>query len=282
MKNKRLVPYIPSTKRFSQNTLNKMLGRYKMVYLKPVHGLKGRGIMRARKKGTKYELRKGTSAAVFTNVQTLYQSVRRKIRRESYLVQKGIRALRYHSRPFDFRIMVQKNEEREWEVSGIVGRVAPPKRIVTNRSQGGKCLPAERLLLSYINKSKIKSYLKSLFRLSRSIGRQFQKDYPKAWQLGVDIAVSHDLKPWVLEVNTNPAVTPFIKLRNRRMRNRIIQLIRHNRRRPAKSQQHLKKKPTHASVSARFTENYGNNPQLVFLRLPVLNRYTGRLHPLSK
>lgn len=233
VKNKRLIRHIPSTKRFSMNTLNKMLDRYQMVYLKPVHGSKGRGIMRAEKKGTKYELRKGTSAAVFTDVHALYQFVRRQIRRKSYLVQKGIRMLRYHSRPFDFRIMVQKNEERKWEVSGIVGRVAPPKRIVTNRSQGGKCLPAERLLRSYMNESEIKSYLESLFRLSRSIGQQFQKDYPRVWQLGVDMAVSHDLKPWVLEVNTNPAITPFIKLRNKRMKNRIIHLIRQNRRRSA-------------------------------------------------
>ena len=49
---------------------------------------------------------------------------------------------------------------------------------------------------------------------------------PKVRQLGVDVAVSRDLKPWVLEVNTNPAVTPFIALGNKRMYRRIIQLRR--------------------------------------------------------
>lgn len=228
LKNKLLVPHIPSTKSFSMYTLNKMLDQYKMVYLKPVNGLKGIGIMRAEKKGTKYELRQGTSKAIFTNVHALYQSVRRRIRRKPYLIQKGIRTLLYHGRPFDFRIMVQKNENREWEVSGIVGRVARPKLIVTNRSQGGTCMPAERLLKSNMNKSKVNPYLESLFSLTRSIGVQFQSVHPTAWQLGVDIAVSQSMKPWVLEVNTSPAITPFIRLGNKQMYNRIIQLTRLN------------------------------------------------------
>lgn len=226
MGGKRLVSHIPQTKRFSKKRLNQLLDRYKMVYLKPENGLKGRGIMRARKKGKTYELRRGTSAEAFTSVDSLYKFLRRQIGRKSYLIQKGIRTLRYHGRSFDFRIMVQKNERRKWEVSGIVGRVAPPKRIVTNRSQGGKCLRAERLLRPSMNKSDIKPFLKSLFRLSRRIGRQFQKAYPKVGQLGVDIAVSRDLKPWILEVNTSPAVTPFIKLGDRKMYRRIMQLKR--------------------------------------------------------
>lgn len=214
------------------NTLIKMLDQYNMVYLKPVNGLKGRGIMKAEKKGTKYELRQGTSKAVFSNVYALYQSVRSRIRRKPYLIQKGVRTLLYHGRPFDFRIMVQKNENREWEVSGIVGRVAKPKLIVTNRSQGGKCLPAERLLQANMNKSEVNPYLESIFSLTRSIGEQFQSVHPTVWQLGVDIAVSQSLKPWVLEVNTSPAITPFIRLGNKQMYNRIIQLTRLNKNNP--------------------------------------------------
>lgn len=197
-----------------------------MVYVKPVHGLKGRGIMRAKQKGAKYELRKGTSAAVYSSVRALYRSVRRQIRRRPYLVQKGIRTLRYGGRSFDFRIMAQKNEKRAWEVTGIVGRVAPPKRIVTNRSQGGRCLPAVRLLRPNMSPSEVKPYIKYLFRLSRSIGRQFQGVYPRVRQLGIDIAVSRGRKPWILEVNTSPAITPFIQLGNKRMVKRIAQLRR--------------------------------------------------------
>lgn len=227
--NKRLLPHIPRTRRLRDDSLKRMLLRYRMAYVKPVHGLKGQGIMRAARKGKRYQLRHGKSRVYFRSLRDLCRIVRRRAGGRPYLVQRGIRLLRYRGRPFDFRIMVQKNEKRRWEVSGIVGRVAPPHRIVTNRSQGGRCHPARRLLRHSLKESAAIRLLARLYRLSRKVGRQFQRVYPNAWQLGVDVAVSRSLKPWILEVNTNPAVTPFIRLGNRRMYRRIVRLIRWNR-----------------------------------------------------
>lgn len=224
LKNKRLVLHIPPTKPFSFSTLKQMLLQYGMVYLKPVIGLKGKGVMRAEKVEVGYKLRKGRNSLIFKDIQGLYQYVRQNTGSKSYLVQKGIWTLQHNGRPFDLRIMVQKNEKRIWEVTGIVGRVAAPKLIVTNRSQGGKCLSIEGLFKPYIGSEKIPPYKQSLFRLSRIIARELQKTYPAINQLGVDIAVSHDLKPWILEVNTSPAVNPFIQLGNKRMLNRIMRL----------------------------------------------------------
>jgi hypothetical protein len=231
LRNKQLRSHIPPTKRFNRKTLNEMMRRYHTVYLKPVYGRKGIGIMRAEKKGKVYRLRKDTSVVRCESVHSLYRIVRGQVSRKAYLVQKGIRLQRYRGRPFDLRIMLQKNEKRKWEVSGIVGRVALPNRIVTNRSQGGKCLPATRLLQASMKKSEIDTYLDSLSRLSRRIGLQFQKTYPGGWQYGIDIAVDRNLKPWILEVNTKPAVTPFKMLRDRRMYSRMIHLIKLNKKR---------------------------------------------------
>jgi len=180
---------------------------------------------------TKYRLRKGTSAAVFSDVKALYRYVRRRIGTQPYMVQQGIRVLQYHGRPFDFRIMVQPNEKRKWKVSGIFGRVARPKQIVTNRSQGGKILPAEALLRPYLGRYRVKLYLNALFGLSHRTARQFHRAYPKVRELGVDIALDRRLKPWILEVNTRPAVTGFTRLRDKRMLWRILKLKRLNRKR---------------------------------------------------
>lgn len=226
LKNNTIRSHIPPTRRWTEKSFQAMLRRYGMVYLKPVHGLKGIGIMRAEKTGRTYRLRQGVTAVRFRSFQGLRRYVVRRIRGKSYLVQRGIWTLRYGGRPFDFRIMVQLNERKEWEVTGIVARVAPPNRIVTNRSQGGQCLPALRVLRSSIGKVKAARYQASLLSLSRKIGRQFRKGYPRVWQLGVDVAVGRNRKAWILEVNTNPAVTPFVVLGNRRMYNRMLRLIR--------------------------------------------------------
>ncbi|MGC5325932.1 YheC/YheD family protein [Brevibacillus sp. SYSU BS000544] len=228
-KDKMIAAHIPPTKSFGMNTLHRMVRQYRAVYLKPVNGLKGRGVMRARKLNTKYELRGGTSRVIFNDFHSFYRFIVRQIGSKPYLVQKGIRMLRYHRRPFDLRVMVLKNELRNWEVAGIVGRVAPPRMIVTNRSQGGRIMSAARLLRRHMKKRATKNYLQSLYGLSRATGRQFQRVFPKVWELGVDVAISRRRrKPWILEVNTNPAITPFVKLGNRRMYSRITDLKRWN------------------------------------------------------
>ncbi|WP_164472757.1 YheC/YheD family protein [Cohnella candidum] len=226
LQNKEIRSHIPPTRSFTVKRFQTMLRRYGMVYLKPVHGLKGIGIMRAEKTGRAYRLRQGVTAVRFRSFRELRHHVVRRIRRKSYLVQRGIWTLRSGGRPFDFRIMVQLNERKKWEVTGIVARVAPPNRIVTNRSQGGQCLPASRVLRSSMRKPQAARYQAFLFSLSRKIGKQFRKGYPRAWQLGVDVAVGRNRKAWILEVNTNPAVTPFVVLGNRRMYKRMLQLVR--------------------------------------------------------
>lgn len=231
LKNNLLATHIPPTKRFSSDTLRSMLRQHRMVYLKPVSGLKGRGIMRARVVGSKYELRQGKSIAVFGDLPSMFQVILSRIGRQPYVIQQGIHLLQYHGRSFDLRIMVLKNEAGRWEVAGIVGRVAPPRMIVTNRSQGGRIMPVRTLLRPHMKNGTTTTYLQSLYRLSRTAGQQFQQVYPKAWQLGVDIAVSQKLKPWILEVNTDPAITPFVKLGNKQMYRRIKQLKQVNRRR---------------------------------------------------
>ena len=46
LKSKNLSSYIPETRLFNYSTLLMMLKKFKMVYVKPIHGSFGRGVMR--------------------------------------------------------------------------------------------------------------------------------------------------------------------------------------------------------------------------------------------
>jgi hypothetical protein len=54
--------------------------------------------------------------------------MKNKMKRE-YIVQQGIHLLKYNECIFDFRIMVQKNAKGIWESTGIIVRVANPKKL---------------------------------------------------------------------------------------------------------------------------------------------------------
>jgi len=164
----------------------------------------------------------GRAKRTFSNYESFYESILKEMKQEPYFVQQGIPLLQYKGRTFDFRIMIQKDANGTWIVSGTVGRVAHPAKIVTNGSQGGTIYPVDHLLAPHTSAAR----RKELFRKIRWLGiagtRQLQRRYPGIREIGMDIAVDRNLKPWILEANTVPDICPFTKLRDRRMLRDIV------------------------------------------------------------
>ncbi|CAK4824486.1 unnamed protein product [Aphanomyces euteiches] len=122
--------------------------------------------------------------------------------------------LRFQGRPFDFRVMIQKNPNGKWETTGIAGRVAHPSKAVTNGSQGGTIYPAGSLIKPAL--------IQTLGHIAHLTAVQFSLKYPLMNELGIDIAVDRHRKPWILEVNTRPDPCPFTKLADKRSINKIV------------------------------------------------------------
>jgi hypothetical protein len=241
LKNKSLTEYVPATKKMTAAVLREMLHNYKMVYIKPDRGTFGSGVMRLDyKPGTAqpYRYQIGTTIRKFSDFPSLMASVRRRTGGKLYLVQKGIHMLKYGGRHFDLRVMVQRNPDNVWETTGIIGRVAHPRKIVTNYHNGGTPTPVEKLLKPYVSRSGIKRYVNSLSRLGLRVARQISSVYPGFKELGLDIALDHRLKPWILEVNTAPDPYIFRKLKDKSVYAKVIRYHRFLRNRAKKASSH--------------------------------------------
>ncbi|XEC97253.1 YheC/YheD family protein [Paenibacillus tarimensis] len=211
-RNKRIRKYVPPTCRLTFDNLRQMLLKFNMVYIKPVTGSLGIGVMRVVKDGEKYSYKKDTRLFRFSSYQKLYLSVRKCIGSRTYLVQKGIEMLKLEDRPFDFRVMIQRNPQKKWETTGTAARVAYPNKAVTNGSQGGTIYPALELLEKTAGKEKAESLLEEMAQIAKWTAGEFERSYPAMNELGLDIAVDNDLRPWIIEVNTRPDPCPFTKL----------------------------------------------------------------------
>lgn len=220
VKNAQLRTFIPKTSKMTKTRLLSMLKQYRMVYIKPDKGSLGVGVMRldkARDSGRgAYRWRYGTTTRMFSSYDALYRAVKNRTGSKNYLVQKGIHMLRHRGRPFDIRVMVQRNPTGRWEVTGKVGRVAQPGKVVTNHHNGGKAYTLESLF-SKQSVKKRKRFLQRLNKLGLGIAKQLQKPFPGFRELGIDVAVDQKYKPWILEVNTHPGMSVFRKLKNKRM-----------------------------------------------------------------
>ncbi|WP_336787798.1 YheC/YheD family protein [Paenibacillus sp. MMO-177] len=213
-----LREYIPLTKLFNKENLQLMLDEYGMVYVKPVNGTFGKGVMRVEQlkpasKGYKYQL--NTTIRTFPTFDLLHQSLLRRIKTRRYLVQQGIDLLRHKNRRFDIRVMVQRNENNHWEATGIIGRLAHPEKVVTNYHNGGTPMSFERLMSSHQSPTQKMTYAMRLKQISLDIARELEKHYPGLKELGIDIAIDQQQRPWILEVNTRPDAFIFRKLKDK-------------------------------------------------------------------
>lgn len=234
-----LKRHIPDTRRMSRSVLHAMLQKYQMLYIKPCCGSLGEGVIRVEQRthtsrGSSggrdsivthkctYRYQAGTRVSTFSDYDKAYQAIMEETGGKSYLVQKGIRLLTYGGRPFDIRVMVQRNLQGKWEATGAAGRVAHPQKVVTNGSQGGTIYPVEELLSVHTRPEKRSALITQLNELGVKSARQLSSAYPALNEIGVDLALDRRLTPWILEVNTAPDPCPFTKLKDTCMLERIV------------------------------------------------------------
>jgi hypothetical protein len=201
--------YVPATIKWSRDGLESMLSLYGMIYAKPDRGTFGKGVIRIEKRADDlYTYQLGTKLYTFYSLNEMADRLQLAFGGRPYLLQRGIELLKYDERRFDIRVMVQKNLQKRWETTGIIGRLSHPAKIVTNYHSGGTPMSFEKLMSSHLPDPEIETYKNRLQSLGVLVARQMQLQYPRLKEIGIDIAVDEQLMPWILEVNTFP--DPFI------------------------------------------------------------------------
>jgi len=225
-----LKRHIPKTALESKENVQRFLNTFNTVFLKPNGGQCGHGVIRVKitKEGF-YTYQINEKIYNFSTFDELYQSLSPYFQSRKYLIQKGIPLLKFRNRPFDVRVMVQKNPKRKWEVTGLITRLAQKKKIVTNYHQGGTLIPLEKAIQPHLNEKETEKLIAKISRLSLRIAEELGKGYPLFSAFGVDLGLDTDVKPWIIEVNTRPDPYIFKKLDDKSIFQKIMLYKRANR-----------------------------------------------------
>jgi hypothetical protein len=195
-------------------TIQRMLQRYGVVYLKPVGGSLGLGILKITyKPNSGYFCRYNNgSQNVLRRYRTLSSLVSAHIPRSrlgSYLVQQGIPLLRYEGRPLDFRVHVHKDRNNNWVVAAVAAKIAGQGSVTTHVRTGGTVLSGQELLkrVYYNHSDYIEEQVKeTAVRLAEVIETRLKQNIG---ELGFDIGIDERGHIWMFEANSRPGRSIF-------------------------------------------------------------------------
>jgi hypothetical protein len=206
--------YIPKTQQLTDSRqLDSFLREHGIVYLKPVAGKAGRGIMRIErslKNGLRtYLLRiqdeTAAQDASYSGVDELWSHVRSAIGAKEYIVQQGIRLARFNKRPYDLRALVQKTGRGKWSVTGIGARVAGKSSITTHVPRGGSINEPERVLDSAFGQEEAKRILGRAKQAALRIASRIEKQSGyRHGEMSMDLGIDTDGSVWFFEANAKP------------------------------------------------------------------------------
>ncbi|MEX2416456.1 MAG: YheC/YheD family protein [Paenibacillaceae bacterium] len=212
-KNKRTRRFVPITRKYNNEIyLIPLLRKFSFLYLKPEKGKAGMGIMRIRRLPTRklrYSIdvqeKPGNHVYRYATISQLKEKIREFSEHEDYIVQQGIQLAHLSNRPFDLRVLVQKNNKGKWSISGIGARLAGEMSITTHVPRGGTIEDPRRLLIASFNSTKAKRIMGGVRRSALIIARQIERgSETELGELSLDLGVDKFAKLWFFEANSKP------------------------------------------------------------------------------
>lgn len=210
--------HLPVTRLYeSSEDVTSLLRKFPTVYVKPINGTGGRGILRIDRRPDGTYLLQGRNHSrgiVKPRVVTgasLPGAVRAwDTRGDRYIAQQGLNIKLPNGRVHDYRMLVQKNGSGVWEVTGCAGRIGPAGSITSNLHGGGRAASMNSLLRQWVSGDHAASQIRSTAEtFGIGVARHLESTYGALCELALDLAIDRNGKVWLLEVNPKPAREVF-------------------------------------------------------------------------
>ena len=224
-KNASLAPYLPETRRMSRQSFWTLLGEHGYVIAKPVWGSRGRGVIQGSDLGNNnYAIHYESMKTVKRGRENTYRYIKRKIGSAAYMVQQRINRPTINRRPFDMRIIVQrKKKSPRWVVTGKAIKVAGKGYVVSNNTRShGQLLRFKRGIrrssIRHLSLAAIESQINKVSLLS---AEHLKALFPRHRIYGLDVATDRQGRVSIIEANLYPAMSHFLKLKDKTIYRRI-------------------------------------------------------------
>ncbi|MCP8968177.1 YheC/YheD family endospore coat-associated protein [Ectobacillus ponti] len=201
------APYVPHTEQATADQVHSMLARKGEAALKPINGSQGNGFCRLSHKrdGFYISMQQGQEQQSYTfrSKEELTDWLSALFQTRAFLLQPHLSVQDRHGRPFDIRILLQKDEQGQWQESGRGVRVGAARALVSNLHAGSSTISYAEWRAAYPRRDL--SLLEDDIRtLIAAVPRALERELPPLFEVGLDISVERNRAVWLLDVNSKP------------------------------------------------------------------------------
>lgn len=197
--------FLPETRIFKQpSDIKEMLDLYGEIYMKPIGGALGNGIIRVMQNssGMFWAHAKQPSYQPLDDVENLTEKLFPRIESDTYILQEAVKRKKLKNHYVEIRVYMQKNGEMKWVRTGMVARLTN-EGIMTVETEINK---RASMVLSklYPNPSERKMVKNLITKTTRSVVDTIENTAGSFGELAVDVCIDQFDGIKILEVNAKP------------------------------------------------------------------------------
>lgn len=185
--------------------LGRFLLRHRKAYLKPANGCSGKGILRVELDGKGQVVLRGfkRDEAFCINRPDMQMWTAELKPDEAYIAQQAVDTVTWHSLPTDIRLNMSKNGEGQWEPSFLTARAALSGGYV--RLHHYRMLLRSHFAELFLPIQRSAEEIESeILEVGYRICSLFDRSDYHMGDLGIDLGIDTEGKPWIFEVNPLP------------------------------------------------------------------------------
>ncbi|WP_409253300.1 YheC/YheD family protein [Bacillus sp. SCS-153A] len=202
-----VAPYLPETTLIESipDTIAK-IKREKHVIIKPFDGAHGTAVYEIVADKEQMVIRttkKSNMVEKEMDEETLARWLESLTRKKSFILQRKLDNRDEQSRPFDLRLLLQKNESDKWVISCKGFRVGNQDSLLTNLSAGAAAIPYSEWKKN--QKLYDWNYIElELREIIRALPEILEEEFAPLFEIGLDIIIGRDSSVWILDMNSKP------------------------------------------------------------------------------
>lgn len=208
--------YLPKTSQYNGfSDALFMLKRFDLIFLKASYGSRGQGVLSIKKLSDQYAINFYNPdlqdfQELTVDIDELRHYVDNFTNGKPFVVQQGIKLLKYQGRKMDMRVLLEKNRQGQWQVIYNQCRIAKGHSTITNLACGGDILNYEDIYSTLISDQTAINFptYKDIAEITIKLATALEKAFGCFGELGMDMAIDENGHVWFIEANTKPDKNP--------------------------------------------------------------------------